>query len=304
MSNKLPNFIVAGFPKCGTTSLFYYLTEHPEIYLPRQKELHFFSQHVLGHTHLEENKEFKKTYVRDIESYEKKYHEAQNELAIGDVSPSYAVYPTSIPYIKKYLGENVKIIILVRDPVNRTFSNYLHAVREYREKMEFYESLMDEPRRIKENYADFLLYTKNSFYSANIKKYKESFNDVLVLTQEDLLRDTKGQLSMVYRFLNVQEGFIPKSLGTKFNEGGAFSDNFITRFILKPNPLRTFITKNIPMTSTVKRFKRAILGKYRVDTPKLDLKSEKYLIEIFKEEVSELSNMGVNVSNWNQQYFK
>src|SRR5690606_30047138 len=120
MQEKLPNFIVAGFPKCGSTSLHYYLNEHPDIFMPKQKELHYFTHKRLsslcsGPADIEVDK----FNIKTFEAYKAFYKGAQFYKAVGDVSPSYINYPECIEEIKQKLGDDIKVIVLVRDPINR-----------------------------------------------------------------------------------------------------------------------------------------------------------------------------------------
>ena len=75
----LPNFIISGFPKCGTTSLHYYLSEHPDIYMPDQKELHFFTNKIFS----DENKGagdaiLAKTHIKNLKDYKKCFEKGKN----------------------------------------------------------------------------------------------------------------------------------------------------------------------------------------------------------------------------------
>lgn len=304
MSNKLPNFILAGFPKCGSTSLYYYLKEHPEIFLPNQKELHFFTYDILQSCKSGPgDSETKKTHVKNLNEYGKHYSDVKNEMAIGDTSPSYINYPSIIPEIKKTLGNNLKIIIILRDPIKRAYSNYLHLAREHRESLQFYNALMAEESRKKQNYSDFWYYTFNSSYSQKIKEFKKEFDDVLVITFEEFISNPRDYIKEVYKFLNVDEHFLPKDLHVQFNEGGVFSSNPITKFIFKPSRFKTFLKKNIVITPKMKQAKLNIIKRFKKPTPKIEQKAEEYLINFFKEEVSLLkNNYGVKTEFWNKAF--
>lgn len=284
--------------------MYHYLNEHPEIFLPAQKELHFFSQHVLKKNFKNENKEVKKTHIQDFETYQALYKSKRNEKAVGDISPSYALYPSSIDYIKKYLGEEVKIIFVVRDPIKRSFSNYLHAVREQREGMGFYEALKEEPIRVKEEYPRFLQYTFASYYSESIETYQNAFKDVKVVVFEELVSDLQKGLKDIYGFLRVDDTFKNQNINVKFNEGGVFSDNVMTRLLVRPNPIKTWLGRKLKSTTALKKLKKKALKKYAKAPPKLDENSERYLLKLFKKEVEGLQKMGVNVSRWHQGYFE
>ena len=100
---KKPNFIIAGFPKCGTTSLHHHLNEHPEIYMPAQKELHFFTFDILSKLNNgPKDAIVKKTQINNSENYLNFYKAVRNEIAIGDASPSYINYPSQFKKIKPF----------------------------------------------------------------------------------------------------------------------------------------------------------------------------------------------------------
>ena len=161
---KKPNFIIAGFPKCGTTSLYHYLNEHPEIYMPQKKELHFFTHKIISKLRSgPKDSVVKETQINSSEKYLDYFNSVTKELAIGDASPSYINYPSEFSQIKKYLNDP-KVIIIIRDPINRAYSNYLHLNREYRETLTFKDAINSEEDRMKKKYSDFWYYKFNSTY--------------------------------------------------------------------------------------------------------------------------------------------
>ena len=204
---KKPNFIIAGFPKCGTTSLHHYLDEHPEIYMPTQKELHFFTCNILSKLNKgPKDAIVKKTQINSSEKYLNFYKSVRNETAIGDASPSYINYPSQFKKIKEYLNDP-KVIIILRDPIDRAYSNYLHLKRENRETLTFIESILKEDERKTNKYSDFWYYKFNSTYYDKIIKAKETFSNVLILTSEELSSNGYATLKNVYKFLEVDDTF-------------------------------------------------------------------------------------------------
>lgn len=303
MMTKQPNFIVAGFPKCGSTALHYYLDEHPEIFMSKQKELHFFTNQILAkQNNGAGDKEVKSTQIKSLEAYKNCFKNVKNEIAIGDTSPSYINYPEVFPKIKAQLN-NPKVIILLRDPIKRAHSNYLHLIREHRETLDFYNALLQEKRRKELNYSDFWYYTFNSLYFDKIVEAKKIFDHVLILTQEELNKNTPETVKKVFSFLGVSESFIPQNLDRRYNPGGSYKTNFITRFIFKRNKFSTILRKNFFIPTWAKHIKHKILKKYQIESPVIDYKSEEILVEAFREDVKKLKEIGVDVSSWNEKYF-
>tara|TARA_R100001369_G_scaffold90716_1_gene130139 strand:- start:188 stop:1096 length:909 start_codon:yes stop_codon:yes gene_type:complete len=301
---RLPNFIVAGFPKCGSTALHYYLNEHPEIFMPKQKELHFFTSHILQLQNKGSgDKEIKKTQIKTLEAYKNCYGGVNAETAIGDASPSYLNYPSEFEKIRDRLN-NPKVIILLRDPIKRAHSNYLHLVRSHRETLGFYDALMEENKRKELNYSDFWYYTFNSLYFDKIKAAKTIFDEVLIITQEELSNNTESAIKKVFQFLEVDSNFKPSNLDKRYNPGGTYKDNLITKLIFKENSFKTAIKKSFPIPVWVKHLKQRIIKRFKVKTPEMDIKTERYLLEVFKNDVNKIKTLSVDVSEWNSKYFQ
>ena len=249
---KKPNFIIAGFPKCGTTSLHHYLDEHPEIYMPIQKELHFFTCNILSKLNKgPKDAIVKKIQINNSEKYLNFYKSVRNETAIGDASPSYINYPSQFKKIKEYLNDP-KVIIILRDPIDRAYSNYLHLKREHRETLTFIESILKEDERKTNKYSDFWYYKFNSTYYDKIIKAKETFSNVLILTSEELSNNVDATLKNVYKFLEVDDTFKLKRKFNNFNKGGHFKENIFTKIIFQPSTIKNRIKKFIKPTPLLK----------------------------------------------------
>ncbi len=298
-----PNFIIAGFPKCGTTALHYYLHSHPEIYMPKQKELHYFTHPILSKLNKgPRDQETKIHQISSLKQYNYCFKNAKNEKAIGDASPSYINYPDIFDKINKDL-ENPKVIIMLRDPIKRAYSNYLHLVREHRESLDFFSALKEEENRKKAKYSDFWYYKFNSSYYDKVKHAKEVFTDVLVLTQEELNNNTHDTIRRIFKFLEVNEYYLPNNLNKRYNHGGLFNDNILTRFVFKQSRFKSIIKKAVPIPVQVKDAKNKLIDRYRQSTPPISKEAEDYLIKVLKSDVSKLQNLGIDVSDWNKRFF-
>ena len=141
MKTNLPNFVVAGVPKSGTTSLYFYLRQHPAIYLPSKKELHYFSYpYLASNTGGPGDADILKSLCASRHSYEDHYQFSGNKKAVGEISPSYFYYSGSADRIRRALG-NVKIILMLRNPVDKAYSQYMHQVRNNLETLSFEAAL-------------------------------------------------------------------------------------------------------------------------------------------------------------------
>lgn len=183
-SGALPNLIIIGAMKCGTTSLHYYLKQHPQIWMSRQKELHFFVE--------------ERNWPKGVEWY--RSHFKAGARIRGEASPAYTGHPFVVgaPERMHAVVPDAKLIYLVRDPIERIVSHYVHARFHGLESRPIDEALQDfEANR----------YVSRSQYAMQLAQYLKYFpaERILVLAREDLDRHRVETLQRVFRFLGVDE---------------------------------------------------------------------------------------------------
>lgn len=186
----LPNFLIIGAAKAGTTSLWAYLRDHPRVFMPERKELHFFVT--------------EKNWDRGVGWYEEQFEGATDTQAVGEASVSYTRYPDSLGVagrVAKVLPET-HLIYLVRHPIERMISQYRFNVSKRWEK-DPAEALVKSP-----------LYLNCSRYATQVEQYLEHFplERLLIIKSEDL-RDSRAEtVGRVFRFLAVDDGWSPANL--------------------------------------------------------------------------------------------
>jgi len=182
----LPNLIIIGAMKCGTSSMHNYLDAHPEISMSRQKELNFFS--------------FDRHWQRGEYWYGR--HFSSTAAIRGESSPSYSKFPLlpHVPGRMKTLIPSARFIYLVRDPVARIVSHYMHLRDGGREKRPLKEAL----RQFENN-----PYIDCSRYHLQLQQYLEHFSQsqILVVSAEEMKANRHRTLQYVFGFLNVDESF-------------------------------------------------------------------------------------------------
>ncbi len=220
MNSKLPNFLVVGSTKAGTTSIYNYLQQHASIFLNKEiKESNFFVEpkSVLGC-----GPRFcgEDSYGKSIEDYVKlfKLVDINKHKSIGEVCTTYIHFSKyTIPNIKKYLGDP-KIIIILRNPIERAFSYYMHNMRDGDESLCFEEAIENEGQRIKDNlWLSFRLKTLG-LYSKDVENYKGSFSNVKIIIYEDMKDDMQGAMNEIFDFLNIEK--IKINTKEKYNISG------------------------------------------------------------------------------------
>lgn len=201
-SLKLPEFLVLGTQKGGTTSLHHLLKKHPGIFLPDVKEVHYFSQN----------------YSKSLEWYSDHYAKASTDQLKGDITPFY-LYHISAPARINSTLPNAKLIVLLRDPVERTLSQYFHAKRNGYETLDLLSALRIEEKRlygveelVLEQGVNHYSYQKHSYisrsrYECQLNRYREYFRDnqLLVLKSEDFFSSMNKAWESITDFLQVEK---------------------------------------------------------------------------------------------------
>lgn len=196
---RRPDFLVVGAAKAGTTSLYAYLAAHPGVYMSPVKEPHFYSR-------VEPDPRVVSIYtiVRDDAAYARLFEPAGERVA-GEASTSYLCDPTAPARIAADVP-GARIVIMLREPVERAHSHYLNGVREGLEGRSFEDAvragLAGEPPR-----WGAALYVDLGRYCAPVRRYVDLFGDrVLVLFFEEFFADVRAQFARVCSFLGVDEG--------------------------------------------------------------------------------------------------
>ena len=214
-----PNFLVIGAPKSGTTSLYHYLSQHPVIFLSKvRKEGRFFSGVGDGSVYWPNFYHF--DTAPDVSDYQALFADYEGQARIGDVSPDYYAYaPIAARRILTYCGSETKIIAILRHPVDRTYSHYLQNVRRDAEFYSFEKALADEPRRIAANWGFQWLYADTGRYADRLRQYRDRFDDMLILLQDELDQDGPGTVRRIFNFLEI-EADVPVTVEARYNTGG------------------------------------------------------------------------------------
>jgi hypothetical protein len=234
-----PDFFVIGVQKGGTTSLYKYLIQHPCVLPTNEKEIHFFSdKYHKGYS----------WYSTQFPSLLKKYSctiHNRHRVITGEATPYYIFHPHVASRIK-YSSPNAKIIIMLRNPIDRAFSHYRYHVKLGEETLSFKEAIEAESMRLQgemekmlgdESYSSKNLklfsYLKRGVYIEQIKRWYELFPEeqILVLKSEDFFSYTEESYNSVLEFLGL-----PKYLLTAyktFNVGKEVSmDSEMRKFLM------------------------------------------------------------------------
>jgi hypothetical protein len=229
----LPNLIIIGAAKAGTTSLHHYLSQHPGISMSAKKELRFFSHDDM--------------WDRGVAWYEAQF--AGQAQVYGESSPSYSQHLRfpEVPRRIWTLVPAVKLIYLVRDPIERLVSHYTFSVARGRERGTLAEAVLAPDSR----------YVSISSYFRQISQYLQHFDrsQILVLSSEELQAERDAALQRTFRFLGVDDSFSSPEFSRQLNEAGDHRLRTATG-------LRIEQLNRLPWISRIPRRWRIAAGRY------------------------------------------
>jgi len=292
VTESLPNFLIIGAAKSGTTSLYYYLQQHPQIFMSPVKETNFFSLegHPLNFQGPGDREAICPFAVTNWQEYRKLFADVTNEIAIGEASPLYLYHPDAPCRIKEKL-ENVKLIAILRNPVERAFSSFLHLRRDQREpERDFRTAISRENERIAANWEHIWHYLHMGFYSIQLKRYFTQFSpeQMKIYLYEDLQNDPLGIVKDICRFLEVDDKFIPD-----------MSQQYNRSFIPRSAKLRNFLDDDGDIKKTIRQLVPHkllgmgydILNYMNASRPQLPSSFRRELIDVYRADILELADL-------------
>lgn len=293
----LPNFLIVGASKSGTSSIYHYLRQHSEIFLSNiQKEGRFFSQ-MTGNFDGPGDKHIDSSITRTLDDYIALFYGFAGEKAVGDISPEYLYYfEKSIPLIKQTLDKDVKIIIILRSPVDRAFSGFNHYKRDKREYLTFEEALEKEDERRLNNWIWAWQYKNSGLYYQQVKAYLDNFKNVKVLFFEDFNDSPIRILKEICEFIEVTPDF-EFDTSYKYNVSGD-PKNAVLYKLETSRGLVNFVKKLVPK-KIVAKIKKSWSGEKQMVKTTMNPETRKQLIEFFRGDILKLQELlKKDLSRW------
>jgi len=277
---KIPNFIVIGAARSGTTSLFQYLDAHPQIGMSPVKELNFFSRPAYE--------------KKGVNWYQDRFPKRDNLLAIGEASTSYTTYPYAPDVAARIAAYNpeIRLIYVVRNPLERYISHFLQRTKAGTETRQFDETFQDLEKET---------FTWQGRYYYQLSQYLRVFpkDQLLVISFDRIKSDTNQVVQDLYHFLGVSE-FSTEEVTSKTHNaaGNVYRKKLFGLLVLRF--YRAYIEqRNFPF-----RFKKffstvANWGAIPVDKPVLKPEQRQQLIDFYREDSQQLSDtFSIPTKHW------
>ena len=286
----LPNFIVIGAGRSGTTSLHNYLGQHPDVYLCPEKSPNFFVSH-------EEQPEWEgpiarrmaQQWVRDRAAYEALFDGARDEPAIGEASPVYLQALSAAPTIAE-LCPDARLVAVLRDPVDRAYAHFLGRRRDGLDaRVDFRAVVAEERSRPLPDSVAFGSYLGCGRYHHFLSPYFELFprERLRVYLYEDLASDAHGLLADLFAFLDVDPTFVP-STEKRHAQTGVIENPVLRGAWTGSVRVRTALRPYLP--AMVRDLGRPVFAR-RLAKERLEPELRAELIEVFRDDIGRLQGL-------------
>lgn len=294
----MPNFLIIGAAKSGTTALHWYLDQHPDIFMSRPKELKFFpweNQRPDYRGPLDEA--VVSSVITSVEDYRAYFAAGAGSAARGESSPQYIYFPRAAERIRHHVPD-MKLIAVLRHPADRAYSHYLMMQRGGYETLTFGDALAAEERRIRDGWAYHWHYRRRGFYAAQLKPYFELFEreQLRIYLHEDFHADPAGLAQDVFRFLGVDDAFVP-NVSTRHNVTKVPRHHGLHAYLSQPRLSKTLFKLLVPP-----RLSRRVgdrLREFNATKPPGPGDQRGELIRAYREDITELQDMlRRDLSHW------
>lgn len=291
--STLPNFIVIGAAKAGTTALYWYLAEHPQTAMSPVKETNYFAYGLDEKGRLlYGDPELHRFPIRTASEYERLFADAGDAVAVGEASPIYLECPQAAARIADAIP-GARIVCGLRDPVDRAYSDYLMYLRS--------RGMRFDPERDLTRASAWARpdshWMRIGRYHEMLSRYYEAFptDRIRVFLFDDLKRDPVGVVHDLYRFLGVDDGFVP-DLSAPHNVGGLPKSMLLER-LLTSHGIRAVAEPLIPKR-TIDWARRRRTRNLR-KAPALPATLRQELLDRFRDDIARTSDLiGRSLEQW------
>jgi hypothetical protein len=296
---SLPNFVVIGASRSGTTSLHHYLGQHPDIYVsPRKSPNYFVAQDPQPGWENATLQAMAKQWISSREAYEAQFRGVTNERAIGDISPVYLQSIHTAKRIKETLAPSTKFVAILRNPVDRAYAHYLGRRRDGLELVDDFNAIVDRELTgpLNEDIA-FGSYIGCGRYHHFLKPFYEHFSadNIRVYLFDQLQKDSSGLLRDLFSFLDVDPDY---QVDTAFshNQTGIISNPLLRSLWTRSVGLRTRMRPYLP--AFIRHTSRSMLAQ-QVSKPLLVADARQRISSALREDTQELQQLiNMDLSNW------
>jgi hypothetical protein len=297
---KVPDFIIVGAAKAGTTSLYTYLSQHPAIFMPQNKEPSYFA--LIGKKIEDYYYPAKMTLINSavstVEDYSRLFASATPNQLCGEASTIYLSDPDAAKYICSQLPK-AKLIVVLRNPIDRAYSHFIHHRSDnYEPEKDFLSACDAEPERIANHWHPDFFYKRKGLYSEQIKKYQELFpKDQIKIFLYEELKNSALVVRQIFEFLGV-DPTVEVDTTAIYNLSGEFRFPWLYHLIRRSSIIKPNVKQVVPTKqwNKVKKIWDSIMV---IPPKKMSEKERSILREYFRDDIMKLSILiNRDLSHW------
>ena len=292
----MPNFLVIGAAKAGTTALYRYLIQHPEIFMSHPKELRFFPFEGLKPDYRGPGDDSWRFFTK-VEDYSTFFAPGAHYRVRGEAAPLYLYHARAAERIRHHIP-NAKLIVILRHPADRAYSHYLMMKREGRESLSFRDALLAEDQRVSDNWSPNFHYRRRGLYARQLRPFFDLFKSeqMGIYFYDDYVRDPLRFVQNIFAFLNVDDTFVP-DMSERHNETKLLRSPALHSFLIDRRSTKDLLKPLVPFPLR-KRIK-SHLNKRNLAKPSLAPGLRRELTESYREDIRNLQDMvGRDLSHW------
>ena len=232
----MPNFLIIGAAKSGTTALYAYLRQHPDIFMSSVKEPRFFAfegEKLSFSGPKDHGERFNRETITDLKTYQSLFDGVAGEKAIGEASPAYLSSAEKASKSIRHHIPEVKLIVILRQPAERAYSAFLHTIRSGREtNMNFESVLKSEEKRIQNNWGAIWQHRRLGFYYEQMLPYYQLFpqEQIKVCLYDDLRLNSASLIRELLTFLEV-DSTLPLDVSRRVNVSGIPRSTWVQKIL-------------------------------------------------------------------------
>lgn len=296
----LPNFLIFGVQKAGTTSIYSYLQQHPQVFVSPRKETEFLGRDASVPISVDEPQRTPggRQRILTIEDYEALFAGVTDEVAIGEASPNYLfVHERSVPGIQKYVPA-AKLMAILRNPVERAYSDYLMHVRQV------VGNRKPLAEQVKVSGASSYTLLKGRYYEG-MKHFLDAFGreQVKIFLYDELQQDAAGLMRQMYEFIGVDPSF-EVDMGRRQQTAQVPKNQSINQLLQTKNPVRQMagsLLRKVMPEEKRQQLRSRLIAANSTGKEGLPLSAEdrQCLEDYYRDDVRRLQDlMGRDLSGW------
>jgi Sulfotransferase family len=304
-NGRMPNFFLVGAAKAGTTSLHAYLGQHPQVFMSQFKEPTFFA--LYGEPppplHRADGSVIPINAAHDLDSYRALYRDAGDAAVLGDASTFYLV-DEHVPARLREHVPHARIAMVLRQPVDRAYSHYLDfRFRGFEPLASFTEAFRADEERVARaatKLGTLWAYRSMGLYAPQVARYRAQFppEQIKVFLYDDWRADPVGVVTDLFRFLGIDDGFVPDMTVRHRAAGGVPRSPGLRRAMERKHGLARRLARAIVPAGLRPRV-QSMVDRWNAVRPPLDPAVRRALTEVYRADIAALEPLiGRDLSGW------